>query len=702
MDQYLESPTITLRIVDPIPQQRHIQQDKSAGRRQGRVTRKPKFPTLIPAAKADSLSQDQLGRLQHHSNMYSTARPTGKGKTKRQRKTRRQSAAGRAPQSKPSHMANSRSQAPTATAPLTAYADGGMFTPAARVDAHAYASQPLHANQKRLTQLQQGSQYELNVPSVQSMNAFDEYASLEQTSASAQTEQKAPRNPVDAARDFHAERSNKRPGSRSGTPAQRQALMVSGASGGFDGFANGAFNPRTSGRPSTAPLNRRPRSAMRPSSAAAHRPASSGGGAPDTSLGATEPSMMDELQQEMNNSINGGGSVAGRVDEALRGRGEFAGAVHREPSERTAPNANAFELRIRDIQNRIEERLARYADASRRPATVHVESLSSIRSGGGTASKYGRGTSFDGLHLSATGHDSDSDDTAELLEDRPSPIKRPPRKTREGLPPRPATSHAPGSGDTLLPSINTSGRMGTTSLPTTPIVHKGGRSSRHSSPDSSSPLQHDFSLSLGSELRREGDDSVHNGGSEFTVSGVAPRRGNSLPSRPHTSAGSRTPVWSGTLAPPTRPARTPTSATAFPGRVMHQRSLRIMGRSSGAGSPQRRVQRPDPNAFRVAMLTLSADMKSGDMVLSLFDPTTAKIHKQTYGAEQLATILPVPASFHSSSHVLKYKWWEQRLHTMADNVTVDVDDEKETITMHLHAPSSSSAAGTPQSASSAL
>ena len=99
------------------------------------------------------------------------------------------------------------------------------------------------------------------------------------------------------------------------------------------------------------------------------------------------------------------------------------------------------------------------------------------------------------------------------------------------------------------------------------------------------------------------------------------------------------------------------------------------------------------------MLTLSADMKTGDMVLSLFDPSTAKIHKQTYGSEQLASILPVPASFHSSSHVLKYKWWEQRLHTMADNVTVDVDDDAEAITMHLHAPAATGT-GSPESPSS--
>jgi hypothetical protein len=118
-----------------------------------------------------------------------------------------------------------------------------------------------------------------------------------------------------------------------------------------------------------------------------------------------------------------------------------------------------------------------------------------------------------------------------------------------------------------------------------------------------------------------------------------------------------------------------------------------MGSTVSEASPKRSNQRPDLNAFRVAMLTLSADMRTGDTVLSLFDPTTAKIHKQTYGADQLAQILPIPASFQSSSHVLKYKWWEQRLHTMADNVTVDVNDEAKTIVMHLHAPAAPSQTG---------
>jgi len=695
MDQYLENPTITLRIVDLI-QSHQVQQLRATERRMNRNTMTPKFPTLIPAAKQGTLREDQVGKMKQHSTLYSAARPKTGSKSRRRRPSLSRGRGGRQAGSK-QHAASAR---PIKTAPHSSFTDGGIFTPEARVGAHAYTTQPLRANQQRLTQLSHRGTSGLQVPSVHSTSAFGEYASVDMAHSDSNLEHKAQRTPGEEAQAFHAARSRQR--QRSGHPSRgADSLLVSGASGGFQGFAPGEFNPRSAvARPSTAPIHRRPRSAVRPSSAAAKRPSSSSGaGEPAYGLDGTQPPSLSELQQGIPGDARLDGTVAGQVDHALRGRGEFTGAVHREPSERTAPNSSAFELRIRDIQNRIEERLARYADASRRPATVHVESLSSIRGGGrqrSMAEKYRRGSSFDNLQL-APGDGSDSDDTADLLEDRPSPIKGPLRRhTRKGLPPRPSTSGA----HVGLPQLSSAGRSGTVSMPTTPIVHKGGGAgvSRGGSPDSTSPQQPNFSLSLGSDLQQGGDNSTQNN-SQFTVSGVPRRRGNSLPARPHTSEGSRTPVWSGTLAPPTRPARTPTSATAFPGRVMHQRSLRIMGKHASATSPQRRVQRPDPNAFRVAMLTLSADMKTGDMVLSLFDPSTAKIHKQTYGSEQLASILPVPASFHSSSHVLKYKWWEQRLHTMADNVTVDVDDDAEAITMHLHAPASTGV-GSPESPSS--
>ena len=699
MDQYHENPFITLRVVD-LNQSPPGRQMRIARKKGNPSTMRPNFPTLIPAAKTSTLREDQLGRLRKHNAMYSTARPNAGPRTRRRHTSGKSAKAGQRVKTPSAFQGQQRAPRSTA-APHTAYTDGGMFTPEARIHAHMHATQPLQANQQRRSQLEQqhwDQKATVQVPSVQSTAALDEYTHWGGQPSAIGRRNGAHHGPVDEAKAFHASRIK-----HESVQAQHNKLAVSGASGGFEGFQAGEFNPRTSrARPSTAPISRRPRSAARPASAAMRRPLSSGGGTsapPPSGLGGTEPSNAEEMQmqQELDGHVSAGYSAAGRVDEALRGRGEFAGAVHREPAERTGPNANAFELRIKDIQNRIEERLARYADASRRPATVHVESLSSIRAGGRSmAEKYGRQGGFDALRLQPSdGHGSDSDDTAELLEDRPSPIKRPVRRqTREGLPPRPNTSSS------VLPAINSSRQGGTVSMPTTPIVHdRHSTRSLGGSPESTSPLQPDFALSLGSELH-DGQSSSHSD-SRFTVSAVPQRRGNALPARPHTSAGSRTPVWGGTLAPPTRPARTPTSATAFPGRVMHQRSLRIMGQTQSTSSPQRRVQRPDPNAFRVAMLTLSADMKSGDMTLSLFDPSTAKIHKQTYGAEQLAQILPVPASFHSSSHVLKYKWWEQRLHTMADSVTVDVDDEAKTITMHLHAPTSPSSA-VPSSPSSIM
>ena len=578
MEQFVDSPQVTLRVAESASLHAPRRRNKQAGARKS-TARAPAFPNLIRGIPESELGQDHARRMRKSKALYRTARPVAR----KQPGPKADQAAKRLPSP---HMAST---------------DGGLFTPAARREAHAISTQP-HDRDVRRRQM-------AGARIVDSSSALSsgqlESDSMGRMSVSMET---------------HAQ---------SNTHA---SMAVSGASGSFQAAGWGS-----SQRPFTAP--ERPTAGTDLWKGSPHSPARS------TWTSQQGPSTP---------------TTERAVDQALLDQGRFAGGVGREPSERTEPNAAAFDLRIRDIQSRIEARLLRYSSAAARPSSA--SSVSKVGLHGEAAAAQARGRlrgsqaflqrnpRLAALHEPGAGGDPSSGSpgsaldksTLRLQEALGSQLARTASVDTQQLPapathPRSAPATPGGGGLPASPFSVGALKLG----------HGGGAPVADSSP------------------------------AAFMVKGLP--RTSLPPIRPQSAAGRMT-VSVGTLAHPTQPARTPTSATAFPGRVVHQRSMRIAGQSTTPGSGR--------DAFRVAMLTLAADMSSGDMTLSLFDPSTAKIHKQTYAAAELKRIMPVPASFHSASHVLKYKWWEHRLHTMADQVEVEVDDASGSVTMHLQVPAS--------------
>lgn len=365
----------------------------------------------------------------------------------------------------------------------------------------------------------------------------------------------------------------------------------------------------------------------------------------------------------------------------------FAGAVPREPQELLEPGVEAFTNKLREMQARIESRLQSYQ------SSINA-SRSSISAGALAQSKYGLGdvqapnraitAPTDHIHRQ-TGALSDISDSDDELGPAGAAARSRPSTA-------PAAQRPAGRLDTSPVQAKSPGAR-----PISASAVRRPLDAMASPPRAVDPEAHTRPLRL-----NLADDLIQ--ATEFIVQPACPAY--ELPPRPNTAVGvpgefkrargvlslfnestgraamtSTTTAWQGFVAPTARPQPTESRAASrvFSDRVVHQRSMRMVNAhgavGGGAGQGIELPLTSASDAFRVGMLTVSADVRIGDVTLTIFDPAADGLRKRLIRAAQLSEVFPGMSSISTVNPVLKFKWWERQLHDIANQVRVYVLDD---------------------------